>query len=96
MLEMFLIHTLNNVHLEDPHSIERVMCNRMLIKIEQDHILQNVLQDIPTWRRLQKNNSQLSDDIIQEVYTVKSKNIKQKIEQQLVGASQCAPPRRKL
>lgn len=96
VLERFLIHTLNNVHLEDPHSIERIMCNRVLIKVEQDHMLQNILQGIPTWRRFQKNNPQLSDDIIQEVYAVKSKNIKQNIEQQLDVASQCAPPHRKM
>jgi len=97
VLEMFLIHILHNApRFDDCHSIERIMCNRVLIKVEQDHILQNVLQDIPTWRRFQKDNPQLSDEIIQDVYNVKAKNMKQNIEQQLDVTLQSVSPRRKM
>ncbi len=83
VLEVFLVHALNNARFDDPHSVERMMCNQVFLKVEQEHVLENFLQDISAWRRFQKDNPQLSDEIIQEVYAVKAKNIKKNIERQL-------------
>lgn len=98
VLETFLIHVLHNApqRFDDCLSVERIMCNQLLIKVEQDYVLQNVLQDIPVWRWVEKNNPQLSDKIIQDVYAVKAKNSKQNIEQQLDVTSSYVSHRRKM
>lgn len=84
VLDVFLTHTLNNApNLDDSLSIGRMMCNRIFVRIDHDYILQDVLEESPTWRHFQKDNPLVCKKMLEDVEVVKSENTKQIIQKEL-------------
>lgn len=89
VLDVFLTHTLNNApNLDDPQSIGRMMCNKIFIRLDHDYILQDVLEDSPTWRHFQTDNPLICQKMLEDVEVVKSEKTRQTIQKELGAITQ--------
>ena len=81
------LDTICDAKLLSPNTILHDICLAVFIKIDRDHMLQDVLYNSSTWRTLQKQDPDVCNGLIESVFTYKCEQTKRAIEQNLSETS---------